>query len=60
MSRYEVTHAPHFIAGRLRAVGDVVTLPEGVKPGRHLVALPEPEPAIPPEPEPRRGHKHAV
>lgn len=39
MSRYEVTHAPHFIAGRLWAVGEVVELPAGVEPGRHLKAI---------------------
>lgn len=38
--RYEVTHVPHFINGRLvhPGVGDdsIVTLPDGVKPGRWL------------------------
>lgn len=48
MKRYEVTHVPHFIGGRLVAVGEVVTLPEGVLPGRYLVEVkdtPLPEPA---------------
>lgn len=36
MSRFKVTHVPHFIGGRLRPVGEVLVLPEGVKPGRYL------------------------
>lgn len=36
MSRFKVTHVPHFIGGRLRPVGEVLELPEGVKPGRYL------------------------
>lgn len=52
MSRYEVTHAPHFIAGRLRAVGEVVELPAGVDPGRYLKAI---EPSKPAEEVKPRG-----
>lgn len=36
MSRFKVTHVTHFIGGRLRPVGEVLVLPEGVKPGRYL------------------------
>lgn len=39
MRRYEVTHVQHFIGGRLVAVGEIVTLPEGVEPGRYLVEV---------------------
>lgn len=38
--RYRVTHVPHFIGGQLvypdKGEASVVTLPEGVKPGRWL------------------------
>lgn len=34
--RYEVTHVPHYIGQRWVEPGEVVTLPEGVKPGRWL------------------------
>lgn len=38
--RYEVTHSPHYIGGRLVMPGQgadsIVTLPEGVNPGRWL------------------------
>lgn len=38
--RYEVTHSPHYIGGRLvspgQGAGSIVTLPEGVNPGRWL------------------------
>lgn len=37
--RYEITGVPHYIGGRLRGVGDIVTLPEGISPGRHLVEV---------------------
>lgn len=37
--RYEVTHIQHYIGGRLRQPGEVVTLPDGVTPGRHLVKV---------------------
>lgn len=37
--RYRVTEVPHFINGRLEPVGAIVVLPEGVKPGRKLVAV---------------------
>lgn len=37
--KYEVTHVQHYIDGRLRQVGEVVELPEGVEPGRYLVKV---------------------
>lgn len=37
MIRYLVTHAPHFIGQRIVEPGEIVTLPEGVKPGRWLI-----------------------
>lgn len=47
--RYRVTHVPHFIGQRLvyPDMGDdsIVTLPEGVKPGRWLVKVGEAEEA---------------
>lgn len=39
-NRYRVTHAPHYIEGRLvfpdRGDASIVTLPKGVEPGRWL------------------------
>lgn len=41
--RYEVTHSPHYIGGRLvnpgQGADSIVTLPEGVNPGRWLVEV---------------------
>lgn len=41
--RYEVTHVPHFLGGRLvfpgRGDDSIVTLDEGVSPGRYLVPV---------------------
>lgn len=41
--RYEVTHVPHYIGGRLVYPGQgedsIVTLPKGVEPGRWLVEV---------------------
>jgi hypothetical protein len=41
--RYLVTHVPHYIAGHLVSPGmgeaSIVTLPDGVKPGRWLVLV---------------------
>ena len=37
--RYRVTESVHFIAGRLVNPGEIVSLPEGVKPGDKLVEV---------------------
>lgn len=41
--RYRVTHSPHYIGARLvypdQGANSIVELPEGVKPGRWLVAV---------------------
>lgn len=37
--RYKVTETVHFINGRLHQPGDIVVLPEGVKPGKKLIAV---------------------
>ena len=37
--KYEVTHAVHFIGGRLCKVGEIVTLEGGITPGRWLVEV---------------------
>lgn len=39
MSRYLVTHVPHYIGGQYVEIGGVVTLPVGVKAGRWLKPL---------------------
>jgi len=48
--RYEVTHAAHYIGGRLVMPGQgadsIVTLPEGVTPGRWLVEVVALQPAV--------------
>lgn len=52
MARYRVTHVQHFIGGRIRPVGEVLTLPEGVKPGRYLELVAD-EPKLAAKPKQR-------
>lgn len=37
--QYKVTNVPHFINGSMVPVGQTVFLPEGVRPGKHLVPV---------------------
>lgn len=46
-AKYKVTHVQHFIGGRLCQPGELVTLPEGVVPGRYLVKVGDVTPAEP-------------
>lgn len=38
-ARYLVTEVPHFINGAIQPVGAIVSLPEGVKPGKKLIEV---------------------
>ena len=43
--KYRVTKRPHYINDRIHKPGEIVTLPEGVKPGKLLEPLEGPKPA---------------